>query len=146
MENYNVLVLMKKDSSTGFLTDTVDSYTIAAGIEYIEGMYFQEKDDSDFVFMTLTTKDIEDWEYYGIYDLYNEDIYDELAAELIDGSGDYNPKWILKLKYLREREEMEQRLNRIIELHISELERIKPLLMEHRAKYMEMMEAAEAED
>ncbi len=143
MDNYNVLVLMEKDAETGFLTNTIDSYTIQAGVDYIESAYAKEEDGKHFVFLTLTTKDVEDWEYYGIYDLYNDEIFSNTANEILDGSGEYNPRWTLKIEYRNNRLEMEELFNRIVDLHINELDRIKPLLVENKGKYENLMEDME---
>lgn len=143
MEQYNVLVLMQKDSETGLFTQTVDSYKIDAGIEIIENAYMTEEDGEYFIYLTLTTADVEDYQYYGIYDLYDEDIFTSMDVELLDGSGEYNPRWIVKLKYSENRTKMEGIINRLVEIHRNELERILPLVEADKAKYMEEAETEE---
>ncbi len=142
MDNYNVMVLMQKDKESGILTETVDSYTLREGMEYVERAYLME-DDGLFIYLTLTTEDVEDWQYYGIYDLYNEEIFTGLTTEILDGSGEYNPRWILKLEYKEDRMAMEDALNEIIKLHREELQRILPILEENKDKYQN---EAESED
>lgn len=142
MDNYNVLVLMQKDKESGILTETVDSYTLREGMEYVERAYLME-DDGLFIYLTLTTEDVEDWQYYGIYDLYNEEIFEGLVSEILDGSGEYNPRWILKLEYKEDRMDMEDALNQIIKLHREELQRILPISEENKDKYQN---EAEKED
>jgi hypothetical protein len=140
MDNYNVLVLMQKDSETGLLINTVDSYKINEGMEYIDGFYLLNDSSEDYLYLTLTTEDVEDWEYYGIYDLYDESIFDDSEVEILDGSGEYNPRWILKFKYEDDRLFMEDKLNRLLKKHIMELERIKPILISNKDKYIEELE------
>ncbi len=140
MDNYNVLVLMEKNSSTGYLTETVDSYTISEGMEFVESIYMLRGEEADFIYLTLTTKDVEDWEYYGIYELYDEELFNELIDELQDGSGEYNPRWILKLKYSDNRLNMEDVLNSILKAHIKELSRIQPLLEEGKQEYLKAID------
>ncbi|HPL52676.1 MAG TPA: hypothetical protein PLW11_00890 [Bacillota bacterium] len=137
MEKYNVLVLMEKDRDTGFFTQTVDSYRIEAGIEFIENAYLLEEDEEYFIYLTLTTADVEDYQYYGIYDMYDEEIYSAFDIEVLDGSGEYNPRWIVKLKYPEDRSKTEQLINRLVEAHIAELQRILPLVENNKDKYME---------
>lgn len=139
MEEYNVLVLMEKDKENGFLTATVDSYAIesgADGLRLVEGIYLLEEADGYNVFLTLTTEDVEDWEYYGIYELYDEEIYSGLDVEVLDGSGEYNPRWIIRFGYSEDRQLVGDLINRIITLHKNELERIRPLLQADKERFM----------
>lgn len=143
MDKYNILVLMQKDSETGFLIQTVDSYKIDAGIELIESAYLVEEDGCYFIYIVLTTEDVEDYQYYGIYDLYNEEIFSKYDVELLDGSGEYNPRWIVKLKYNEDRNEMERLMNELVEIHKAELERVIPLVEADKEKYMKEIETEE---
>jgi len=142
LDNYNVLVLMQRDRETNMLTETVDSYTMREGMELVESTYLMDE-DVPYVYLILTTKDVEDWQYYGIYDLYNEDIYEGLAAEVLDGSGEFNPRWILKLAYDENRMDMEDKLNQLIKLHTEELQRIMPIIEENKDKYQNEAENEE---
>lgn len=136
MDRYNVLVLMEKDKATGFFSQTVDSYKINSAIELIENAYMTEEEGEFFIYLTLTTADVSDYQYYGIYDLYSEEIFDDLTLEIIDGSGEYNPRWILKFKYSEDRNEIEQLINRLMEAHEVELQRIMPLVEADKERYM----------
>jgi hypothetical protein len=62
---------------------------------------------------------------------------------LLDGSGEYNPRWIIKLRYSEERTEIELLLNELVEVHKSELGRVLPLVEADKEKYMEEMETEE---
>jgi len=143
MDKYNVLVLMKKDSKTGFFTQTVDSYKIDAGIELIENAYLLEEEGEHFIYLTLTTKDVPDYQYYGIYDLYNEEIFNKFEIELLDGSGEYNPRWVVKMKYSEDRNAIELILNELVEIHRFELQRILPLVESDKEKYIKELENEE---
>lgn len=143
MDRYNIMVLMQKDSETGFFTQTVDSYKIDAGIELIERAYLAEEEGEYFIYLTLTTADVEEYQYYGIYDLYNEDIYSRFDIELLDGSGEYNPRWIVKMKYSEDRGEMEQFINELVDIHKAELERVLPMVEADKEKYIEEIEKEE---
>jgi hypothetical protein len=134
---------MQKDSETGLFTHTVDSYKINEGIEIIENAYMTEEDGEYFIYLTLTTADVQDYQYYGIYDLYDEDIFSSMDVELLDGSGEYNPRWIVKLKYTEERNLMESFINHLVEIHKNELERILPLVEKDKAKYVKEAETEE---
>lgn len=143
MDRYDVLVLMEKDKETGFLSQTVDSYKMGGGIELVENAYLTEEEGEYCIYLTLTTADVEDYQYYGIYDLYDEEIFSDMNVELLDGSGEYNPRWIIKLKYSEDRGEMEGFLNKLVEKHKTELERILPLVEADKDKYKEEIEKEE---
>jgi hypothetical protein len=134
---------MQKDKDTNILTETIDSYTMREDMSLIENTYLMQEDEGDFIYLTLTTEDVEDWQYYGIYDLYDEEIYQDLVAEILDGSGEYNPRWILKIRYEDDRVEMEEKLNRILKLHLNELHRIMPNIEESKEKYQKEAENEE---
>ena len=143
MDNYNVIVLMMRDNSTGILNEVVDSYIIETGIDLIEKIHLENENDDYYIYLSLTTKDVEDWEYYGIYELYEESIFDKYKIDVLDGSGDYNPRWILKLIYNEDRTQTEKIINDALKTHIAELDRIMPLLNADKEKYMK--EASEEE-
>jgi len=143
MDKYNILVLMEKDKETGFFTQTIDSYKIDSGLELIENAYLSEEEGEYFIFLVLTTADVEDYQYYGIYDLYNEEIFSKFNIELLDGSGEYNPRWIVKLKYIEERSKIESIINELLEIHKAELQRVLPLVEADKAKYLGEFEKEE---
>ena len=140
MDKYNVLVLMEKDKETGFFTQTIDSYKIDSGLELIENAYLSEEEGEYFIFLVLTTVDVEDYQYYGIYDLYDEAVFSKFNIELIDGSGEYNPRWIVKMKYIEERIEIERLINELVEIHKAELQRVLPLVEADKIKYSREIE------
>jgi hypothetical protein len=108
----------------------------------IEGAYLINE-EVPYVYLTLTTEDVEDYQYYGIYDLYNDEIFQGLIDELADGSGEFNPRWILKFRYSENRVDMEDKLNQIIKLHSAELQRIMPIVEENKEKYQKETEIEE---
>lgn len=143
MDKYNILILMEKDKETGLFTQTIDSYKIDACLELIENAYLSEEEGEYFIFLILTTADVEDYQYYGIYDLYNEEVFNKFDIELIDGSGEYNPRWIIRLKYTEDRSEMERLINELVEIHGAELHRVLPLVESDKGKYTQKSEKEE---
>lgn len=131
MDNYNNLLLMKKDKETGFLIEEIGSYKIHNHIEYIEKIFLTEEGDNLFIYLTLTTHEIEeDWKYYGILDLYNKDIFSEKIYSIEESADSYNPEWILKIQYSNNYDYIENLLNEILAIHVAELERVIPLINE----------------
>ncbi len=136
MDNYNNLLLMKKDMETGFLIEEIGSYKINNHIEYIDKIFLFEEDGKSLIYLRITTNEInEDWKYYGIFDLYNTEVFSEKTYDIEEYNEDYNPKWILKIQYSNNYEEMENLLNVILSTHAAELERIIPLI--HEEDYTE---------
>lgn len=123
MEQYNVLVLMQKDKETGFVLDTINSYTIYEGMGLVTKVFAEEVETEIMVNLYLTTKDVEDWEFEALFDYYDTGIYKGLVVGVEEIDDDYNPTWLLKFKYNENRQEMEAYINQIIGLHIEELER-----------------------
>ncbi len=134
MDNFNVLVLMLRDKETNILTETVDSFTLQESMALIDSVYLTEEECS-FIYLTLTTQDVEDYEYYGIYDLYKEEIFEGLVEEILDGSGEFNPRWVFKFRYIDNRIDMEDKINQLIKLHTEELLRIMPIIEDNKEKY-----------
>lgn len=131
MDNYNNLLLMKKDKETGFLIEEIGSYKINNNIEYIEKIFLAEEEDNLYIYLTLTTHEIEeDWKFYGILDLYNEDIYSDKICSIEESDDSFNPTWILKIQYTDNYAFIENLLNEILTVHVAELERIIPLINE----------------
>lgn len=129
MDNYNNLILMLKDKTTGFFDQTIGSYEINKNMEYVDKIYAAEDEDDINIYLTLTTEEIEeDWKYSGIFNLYNEELFDDKVSEWEELSGDYNPKWVLKIKYSEDAKLIENLLNEILELHVNEIQRIIPLI------------------
>lgn len=129
MDNYNNLLLMKKDTVTGFLTEEIGSYKVNMNIEYIEKIFMADEGDKSFIYLTLTTDEIEeDWKFYGILDLYNEDVFSGKISDIEESTDVYNPAWILKIPYSDNFVLIESLLNEILKIHTSELERIIPLI------------------
>lgn len=129
MDNYNNLILMLKEKETGFFVRTIGSYEIHKNIEYIDKIYAVQSGDSIYIYLTLTTHDIEeDWKYSGIFDLYNEEIFSDKICEFEEMPEDYNPKWVLKIEYSNNDTETEELLNKILNIHVAEIERIIPLI------------------
>ena len=129
MDNYDNLLLMKKNMETGFLVEEIGSYKINNHIEFIEKIFLAEEEDNAYIYLTLTTYEIEeDWKYYGILDLYNMDIYNNKISDIEELEDSFNPSWLLKIQYIENYVFIENLLNDILSIHVAELNRIMPLI------------------
>lgn len=119
--DFSSLVLMEKDKNTGFMTKELGSYEVGEGAEYIKKMFY----DGDKINVYFdTNRDVEDWEYSAVFDLFNEDkfIEQEYSIEQIDD--EYNPTWLVKFDYNEEHSIMLSKLNNLcslIKTHIKEV-------------------------
>jgi hypothetical protein len=119
--DFSSLVLMEKDKDTGFVTKELGSYEVGEGAEYIKKMFY----DGDKINVYFdTNRDVEDWEYSAVFDLFNEDkfIEQEYSIEQIDD--EYNPTWLVKFDYNEEHSIVLSKLNNLcslIKTHIREV-------------------------
>lgn len=105
---FSSLVLMEKDKETNFIVKELGSYEVGDGAEYITKMFF----DGDKVNVYFDTKkDVEDWEYSAMFDLFNENefVQNEYSIEQVDD--EYNPTWLVKLDFISDHITMADRLN-----------------------------------
>lgn len=142
MDNYNVLVLMQKDPSTNEFLDTVLSVRMEEGLENVLKAYVSEENEALLIHLFLTTPDVEDWEYHGIYEEYSEDIFETLGG-IVEEYDDYNPAWLLKLPYSKEDSINEQTIRVAVKTHYNEILRVRASILLKKDEYAAM--AAEEE-
>jgi hypothetical protein len=98
-------------------------------MEYIDKIYAVQEGDEYYIYLTLTTHEIEeDWKYSGLLDLYDHEVFSDRILEFKELSGDFNPKWVLKIQYSENHKQIEELLNEILNIHVAETERIIPLI------------------
>lgn len=142
MDNYNVLVLMEKDNNTGEFLDTVLSVSMAEGLENVLKAYVLEEDGEYFTYLHLTTPDVADWEFYGIYAEYNDDLFIDLSGN-VEELDDYNPAWVLRLPFLKEEVENENAIREAVKLHYQEILRLRESIKARQAEYEAEANSAE---
>lgn len=102
--NFSSLVLMERDKDTNFLAKELGSYEVSEGAEHVTKFFY----DGEKVNLYFdTTKDVEEWEYSAIYDLFNEEVFIEAGFDIEQVDDEYNPTWLLNFKYIEEHAEME---------------------------------------
>lgn len=111
--DFSSLVIMEKEASTGFLTKEIGSYEVHEGAEYVTRLY---KENNEVVVCFDTNKDVEEWEFSAIYDLFPYDIFEEEGFKVEDKDDEFNPTWIVKISYSDNHEEMKDSLNNICDL------------------------------
>ncbi|MCT8978338.1 hypothetical protein N4T77_17250 [Clostridium sp. CX1] len=107
---FSSLVLMEKDKETGFMVKELGSYEVSEGAENISKMFYDgEKVNVYFD----TNKDVEDWEYSAIFDLFNEEEFVENGYNIEQIDSEYNPTWLVKFDYDEEHSVMAEKLNKL---------------------------------
>lgn len=120
--NFSALVLMQVDKENKFVEE-MGSYTVGDGAEYISKFYYN-KDESMVSIYFDTKKDVEEWEYTAVYELFNLGIFETKGYKIEEKDDEYNPTWILKFDYIEEYGEMVEKLNIACELIKSEIESV----------------------
>ena len=111
--DYSSLILMERDDETGFVTKELGSYKVSEGAEYIKGFYV--KGDSVYIKFD-TNKDVEEWEYSAIYDVFNMELFENEGFEIEEVEDEYNPTFLINFKYKDDHDYIEEKLSLSIEL------------------------------
>ncbi|NGX94425.1 MAG: hypothetical protein G4V63_04065 [Candidatus Afipia apatlaquensis] len=124
MENIS-LVIMEKEKDTGFLSRELGSYEVKYDTEYVSSIYASREDENLYVNMYLTVPgEFEDWKYNAILDNYDTGLYKDKALLAEEDEDSYNPGWVIKFLFLENDNEMEEKINELLGIHVSELERV----------------------
>ena len=111
--DYSSLILMEKDKETGFVVKEIGSYNVSEGAEYIKSFYVLD----DKVYIKFdTNKDVEEWEYSAIYDVFNYSIFEEEGFKIEDVDDEYNPTFLITFKYEDEHQYINEKLSLALEL------------------------------
>ena len=94
--DFSSLILMERDKDTGFITKEVGSFQVFDGAEYVKKFYVQ----GDTVYLQFdTNKDVSEWEYSAIYDLFDYDTFKVEELDIEDMEDEYNPTFLVKFDY-----------------------------------------------
>ncbi|MGG7165528.1 DUF6762 family protein [Clostridium ihumii] len=128
------LVLMEREKETNYLIKEMGSYEVGEGAEYVTKLFY----DGEKVNLYFDTKkDVEEWEYTAIYDLFNEDRFIENDLEIDIDDNEFNPTWILNFDYIEEHEEFKEKLNSICNLIEEEIKFVLQNIEGKKDEYVE---------
>lgn len=119
--DFSSLVLMEKDKETGFITKELGSFEVNEGALYVRKLFVI---DNIVNLYFDTNKDVEEWEYSAIYDLFNKDIFIENGFEIDEDLDEYNPTFILKFKYSDEYIDMKEMIDKAVNLISKEMNNV----------------------
>ena len=119
--DFSSLVLMEKDKETGFIKGELGSFEVNESALYVKKLFVID----DIVSMYFdTNKNVEEWEYSAIYDLFNIKRFEEEGFKIEEELDEYNPTFILKFPYKEEHLEMKDVLDKAVELINEEMEKV----------------------
>ena len=119
--DFSSVVLMEKDKETGFIKKELGSFEVSEGAIYVKKLYMLD----DIVYMYFdTNKDVEEWEYSAIYDLFNDEVFKEKGYEIEEDLDEYNPTYIIKFKYVDDYSLIKEKIQECVSLIESEMNNV----------------------
>lgn len=119
--DFSSLVLMELDKNTGVFAKELGSYVVNEDALYVTKMYY----DGEMVNLYFDTgKDIEEWEYTAIFDLFDEDSFIDAGYSIEEIDDEYNPTWLVRFSYMEDHKLMEERLNKITGLISEKMQKV----------------------
>ena len=115
------LVLMLKNSETGFFEEVLGQYKIEADDDLIEGLYAERTEAGLMVCLRVGVGDlwgeIGDELYESIYDKYDADGLPDFVSEFIEIDESYNPLWEARFLFSDNPAETENRIEQVLAEH-----------------------------
>ena len=119
--DFSSLVIMEKDRETGYIKKELGSFEVTEGAVYVTKLY--EIDGVVYLYFD-TDRDVEEWEYSAIYDLFNTEVFEEAGFKISEDDEEYNPTFILEMPYKEEHAEMKELLDKAVELIEQEMHNV----------------------
>lgn len=111
--DFSSLVLMEKDKNTGLFIRELGSYKVNSGAIYITKMFCTENIVNVYF---DTNKDVEEWEFSAIFDLFDETVFTEKGFLIEMVEEEYNPTWLVKFEYIEDYSLMSNKINELCEV------------------------------
>ncbi|MEG1257173.1 DUF6762 family protein [Clostridium sp.] len=111
--DFSAVVLMEREKDTNYLVKELGSYQVSEGAEYITKLFY---DGENVKLYFDTNKEVEEWEFTAIYDLFNEDAFKGIVTSIEPYDEEFNPTWILTFNYDEDHNKLKDKLNHICSL------------------------------
>jgi hypothetical protein len=119
--DFSSLVLVERDKETNNIIREMGSYAVSGGSEYITKLYY----DGESVQLFFDTgRDVEEWEFSAIFDLFDTKSFEENGYTVEDDDGQYNPTWHISFSYDEDHTEFKNKLNLICGLIEESLKKV----------------------
>lgn len=130
---FSSLVLMEKDKNTNYLTKELGSYEVGDGANYVTKLFY---DGENINLYFDTGRDVEEWEFTAIYDLFNEEIFAQEGFNIEPYDEEYNPTWIVKFPFDEEYEIVKSNINKICYIIDESMEKVFKEIFEKKQQYL----------
>jgi carboxylesterase type B len=132
--DFSSLVLIEKDKETGFIKKELGSFEVNEGALFVKKLYVLD----EIVYMYFdTNKNVEEWEYSAIYDLFNSAAFTEKGYEIEEDLEEYNPTYIIKFKYEDEYDVMKVKIRELVSIVEKEMNAVLEAIKGKEAEYLE---------
>ena len=132
--DFSSLVLMEKDKETGFIKRELGSFQVNEGALFVKKLYVLD----EIVNMYFdTNKNVEEWEYSAIYDLFNSNAFIENGYEIEEDLEEYNPTYIIKFKYEDDYDAMKKKIQEVVAMIDKEMNLVFEAIQGKEAEYAE---------
>ena len=129
---FSSLVLMEREKDTNFFVRELGSYEVDDGANYITKMYY----DGELINLYFdTAKDVEEWEYTAIFDLFDEEAFTSKGYIINTEDDEYNPTWVLKFPYNEEHSIVQGKLKEICLLVQEEISKVLEIIKDKKENY-----------
>jgi len=132
--DFSSLVLMEKDKETGFIKRELGSFEVNEGALFVKKLYVLD----EIVYMHFdTNKNVEEWEYSAIYDLFNSEAFTESGYEIEEDLEEYNPAYIIKFKYEDDYDLMKKKIQEVVSIIEKEMDLVFEVIQGKENEYAE---------
>jgi carboxylesterase type B len=132
--DFSSLVLIEKDKETGFIKKELGSFEVNEGALFVKKLYVLD----EIVYMYFdTNKNVEEWEYSAIYDLFNGDVFIDKGYEIEEDLDEYNPTYIIKFKYVDDYDVMKEKIREVVSIIEKEMNAVFEAIKGKEAEYQE---------
>ena len=132
--DFSSLVLIEKDKETGFIKKELGSFQVNEGALFVKKLYVLD----EIVNMYFdTNKNVEEWEYSAIYDLFNSNAFIEKGYEIEEDLEEYNPTYIIKFKYEDDYDVMKKKILEVVAIIDTEMNLVFEAIKGKEAEYQE---------
>ena len=132
--DFSSLVLMEKDKETGFIKKELGSFEVNEGALFVKKLYVLD----EIVYMHFdTNKNVEEWEYSAIYDLFNSEAFTERGYEIEEDLDEYNPAYIIKFKYEDDYDLMKKKIQEAVAIIEKEMNLVFEAIQGKESEYQE---------
>ncbi|WP_017211276.1 DUF6762 family protein [Clostridium beijerinckii] len=132
--DFSSLVLIEKDKETGFIKKELGSFEVNEGALFVKKLYVLD----DIVYMYFdTNKNVEEWEYSAIYDLFNNEAFSEKGYEIEEDLEEYNPTYIIKFNYVDDYDVMKGKIQEVVSIIDNEMNAVFEAIKGKESEYTE---------